>query len=374
MHVPSVCQIDDDNDDNVLFVIGIARNSECDRNVFRLNAFVFAHVCVCSPHLLSDAPNTASSRMSHSCKPWTNWIQRQVVCVGCCMVSFLVHCQRNEQWVERKNEWEKFLSSKFLFSKSLSFQFFLFTDSAIHCSVSKRYTNKRRKFSDSGQIETHERTSCLPIFCMRCNRFKWTDIDTDNFALHIDCACASVFVFAFIVIRRNHIQYCIRRSVDQLKKNCWEIVHGAVNDRYWQRRRVQDVSTASEWSRIQCFDREQRRYNDKTGTAAVGRTSRTRSLRSREWAWSMWCRFCCGHRWQTQSQGLFWFWCRNSTFVSKIYLTEKIRSSFFTQILRDAQRLSSRMNHRGACACDNDTGDGAGVLSTIPHDLYKEEW
>lgn len=32
------------------------------------------------------------------------------------------------------------------------------------------------------------------------------------------------------------------------------------------------------------------------------------------------------------------------------------------------------MNHRGACACDNDTGDGAGVLSAIPHDLYKKEW
>lgn len=31
------------------------------------------------------------------------------------------------------------------------------------------------------------------------------------------------------------------------------------------------------------------------------------------------------------------------------------------------------MKHRGACACDNDTGDGAGVLSSIPHDLYVRE-
>lgn len=31
------------------------------------------------------------------------------------------------------------------------------------------------------------------------------------------------------------------------------------------------------------------------------------------------------------------------------------------------------MNHRGACACDNDTGDGAGVLCAIPHDYYAEE-
>lgn len=43
------------------------------------------------------------------------------------------------------------------------------------------------------------------------------------------------------------------------------------------------------------------------------------------------------------------------------------------KILRDAETLSMRMNHRGACACDNDTGDGAGVLSAIPHDLYATQ-
>lgn len=43
------------------------------------------------------------------------------------------------------------------------------------------------------------------------------------------------------------------------------------------------------------------------------------------------------------------------------------------QIVRDAQTLSARMNHRGACACDNDTGDGAGVLCAIPHDYYANE-
>ncbi|KAK0097828.1 hypothetical protein PV326_013412 [Microctonus aethiopoides] len=42
-------------------------------------------------------------------------------------------------------------------------------------------------------------------------------------------------------------------------------------------------------------------------------------------------------------------------------------------IVRDAEILSARMNHRGACACDNDTGDGAGVLCAIPHDYYVEE-
>ncbi|KPJ14893.1 Glutamate synthase [NADH], amyloplastic [Papilio machaon] len=40
------------------------------------------------------------------------------------------------------------------------------------------------------------------------------------------------------------------------------------------------------------------------------------------------------------------------------------------KIVRDAEVLAKRMEHRGACACDNDTGDGAGVLTAIPHQLY----
>nr|XP_034824932.1 glutamate synthase [NADH], amyloplastic isoform X1 [Maniola hyperantus] len=40
------------------------------------------------------------------------------------------------------------------------------------------------------------------------------------------------------------------------------------------------------------------------------------------------------------------------------------------KIVRDAETLAKRMEHRGACACDNDTGDGAGVLTAIPHQLY----
>ncbi|KAF9810853.1 hypothetical protein SFRURICE_005279 [Spodoptera frugiperda] len=39
-------------------------------------------------------------------------------------------------------------------------------------------------------------------------------------------------------------------------------------------------------------------------------------------------------------------------------------------IVRDAETLAKRMEHRGACACDNDTGDGAGVLTAIPHQFY----
>ena len=43
---------------------------------------------------------------------------------------------------------------------------------------------------------------------------------------------------------------------------------------------------------------------------------------------------------------------------------------FFAQILRDAETMLGRMDHRGGCACDNDTGDGAGVLTAIPHVLF----
>ncbi|XP_041976637.1 glutamate synthase [NADH], amyloplastic isoform X2 [Aricia agestis] len=43
------------------------------------------------------------------------------------------------------------------------------------------------------------------------------------------------------------------------------------------------------------------------------------------------------------------------------------------KIVRDAEVLAKRMEHRGACACDNDTGDGAGVLTAIPHQLYTAQ-
>lgn len=106
----------------------------------------------------------------------------------------------------------------------------------------------------------------------------------------------------------------------------------------------------------------------------MGRTSSTRSLWSSKWAWSVRRWFYCGHRWQTQSQGMCWADPNLGRTNSSLNFLKNIISVRFWQLLRDAQRLSSRMNHRGACACDNDTGDGAGVLSAIPHDLFRNEW
>ncbi|KAH9500602.1 hypothetical protein Btru_077068 [Bulinus truncatus] len=42
-------------------------------------------------------------------------------------------------------------------------------------------------------------------------------------------------------------------------------------------------------------------------------------------------------------------------------------------VLRDSQIMLERMEHRGACGCDNDSGDGAGVLTGIPHELFAKQ-
>lgn len=57
----------------------------------------------------------------------------------------------------------------------------------------------------------------------------------------------------------------------------------------------------------------------------------------------------------------------------KIFHVEYQNSPFCRQIVRDAEKLSMRMNHRGACACDNDSGDGAGVLVAVPHAFYVQK-
>ncbi|EPS62791.1 hypothetical protein M569_11998, partial [Genlisea aurea] len=38
----------------------------------------------------------------------------------------------------------------------------------------------------------------------------------------------------------------------------------------------------------------------------------------------------------------------------------------------DAIEMLVRMSHRGACGCENNTGDGAGILVALPHDFFRE--
>jgi glutamate synthase (NADPH) large chain len=41
------------------------------------------------------------------------------------------------------------------------------------------------------------------------------------------------------------------------------------------------------------------------------------------------------------------------------------------QILIDAEEVLRNMDHRGACGCEPNTGDGAGILTALPHEFLK---
>jgi glutamate synthase (NADPH/NADH) large chain len=35
--------------------------------------------------------------------------------------------------------------------------------------------------------------------------------------------------------------------------------------------------------------------------------------------------------------------------------------------------MLTRMDHRGGCGCEANTGDGAGILTNIPHEFFAKE-
>ena len=39
-------------------------------------------------------------------------------------------------------------------------------------------------------------------------------------------------------------------------------------------------------------------------------------------------------------------------------------------IVADALEMLARMDHRGACGCEANTGDGAGILTKLPHEFF----
>ncbi|HNP96348.1 MAG TPA: hypothetical protein PKJ63_11995, partial [Cyclobacteriaceae bacterium] len=43
------------------------------------------------------------------------------------------------------------------------------------------------------------------------------------------------------------------------------------------------------------------------------------------------------------------------------------------QIVQDGLTMLSRMAHRGACGCEPNTGDGAGILIQVPHEFLLGE-
>src|SRR5271154_3079486 len=50
-----------------------------------------------------------------------------------------------------------------------------------------------------------------------------------------------------------------------------------------------------------------------------------------------------------------------------------IRGEKSHDIIRDGIQVLLNLAHRGACGCDSETGDGAGVLIQIPHKFYARE-
>src|SRR5438874_9458835 len=48
-----------------------------------------------------------------------------------------------------------------------------------------------------------------------------------------------------------------------------------------------------------------------------------------------------------------------------------IKSQKSHQIVSDSLTILENMEHRGACGCENNTGDGAGILVQIPHEFLK---
>src|ERR1700691_2383445 len=43
------------------------------------------------------------------------------------------------------------------------------------------------------------------------------------------------------------------------------------------------------------------------------------------------------------------------------------------QLVSDALKILVNLDHRGACGCEANTGDGAGILIQVPHDFFVAE-
>ena len=43
------------------------------------------------------------------------------------------------------------------------------------------------------------------------------------------------------------------------------------------------------------------------------------------------------------------------------------------QHIADALTVLENMEHRGACGCENNTGDGAGIMIQTPHEFFFDE-
>ncbi|GJN18063.1 hypothetical protein PR202_gb05181 [Eleusine coracana subsp. coracana] len=50
----------------------------------------------------------------------------------------------------------------------------------------------------------------------------------------------------------------------------------------------------------------------------------------------------------------------------------ELSGDYKRETVNDAIEMLERMAHRGACGCEKNTGDGAGILVALPHDFFRE--
>ena len=83
------------------------------------------------------------------------------------------------------------------------------------------------------------------------------------------------------------------------------------------------------------------------------------------------CEYAREHSWRPEADGLYDPSLeRDSCGVGFIAHIKGVRSH---SIVRDAAEALRNMDHRGACGCEANTGDGAGVLTAIPDELMRSE-
>ena len=56
-----------------------------------------------------------------------------------------------------------------------------------------------------------------------------------------------------------------------------------------------------------------------------------------------------------------------------IGLIANLNGNYTHQIVEDALTMLQNMEHRGACGCEPNTGDGAGILTQIPHEFFAKK-
>ncbi len=71
------------------------------------------------------------------------------------------------------------------------------------------------------------------------------------------------------------------------------------------------------------------------------------------------------------SQGLYDPWYEHDSCGVGFVVDVKGRKSY--DIVRKGFRILLNLEHRGACGCESDTGDGAGILIQMPHRFFEEE-